>query len=264
MFGTIGALMKMYVKTQVEYRGGFFLDRIAQILSYGAAYASIWVMLNRFGSLGGWDWNQMALLLSFHLLAYSLGAMLSFVQFRNLEEMVRLGTFDVLMVKPISPWVYMAFGGLNIMGYSGHIALALGLMVWALIQVDVDWTVWSALYVVLSLISASMVTAAVMTMIGVAALTLVQSSYLYSIFFGFWTLGRYPLSIFPVPLQWIMVTIVPLGFMNYVPVAVFLGKDVAVLGGWALPLSLLSGPIAVGIAMLHWRWSIRRYQGGGG
>jgi ABC-2 type transport system permease protein len=45
---------------------------------------------------------------------------------------------------------------------------------------------------------------------------------------------------------------------------VFLGKDVAVLGGWALPLSLLSGPIAVGIAMLHWRWSIRRYQGGGG
>lgn len=264
MLGTIGLLMKMYVKTQLEYRGGFLLDRVAQILSYGAAYGSIWVMLNRFQSLGGWDWGQMALLLSFHLLAYSLGAMLSFVQFRNLEEMVRLGTFDVLLVKPISPWVYLAFGGLNIAGYSGHIALAVGLMVWALVQVEADWTVWSALYIVLSLISAAMVTAAVMTMIGVAALVIVQSSYLYSIFFGFWTLGRYPLSIFPPALQWMMLTIVPLGFMNYVPVAVFLGKDVAVLGGLAMPLSLLAGPIAVGLAILHWRWSIRRYQGGGG
>jgi ABC-2 type transport system permease protein len=57
---------------------------------------------------------------------------------------------------------------------------------------------------------------------------------------------------------------VPLGFMNYVPVAVFLGKDVAILGEWAMPLSLLAGPFAVAIAMWHWRWSIRHYQGGGG
>jgi ABC-2 type transport system permease protein len=264
MLATIGLLMKMYVKTQVEYRGGFILDRVAQILSYGAVFAGVWVMLSRFGSLGGWNWNEMALLLSFHLLAYSLGAMFSFVQFRELEEMVRLGTFDVLLVKPISPWVYLTFGGLNITGYSGHIALAIGLMVWALLQVHVDWTLWSAIYVALSLISAAMVTAAVMTMIGVSALVFVQSKHIYSIFFGFWILGRYPLSIFPVALQWMMLTIVPLGFMNYVPVAVFLGKDVAVLGSAALPLSLLAGPVAVGLAMLHWRWSIRHYQGGGG
>jgi ABC-2 type transport system permease protein len=61
-----------------------------------------------------------------------------------------------------------------------------------------------------------------------------------------------------------LVTIVPLGFMNYVPVAVFLGKDVAILGGWAMPLSLLAGPVTVAFAMWHWRWSIRHYQGGGG
>jgi len=263
MIGVLPLLVKMYVKSQLEYRGAFLLDRVAQIMSYGAAYAAIWVLLNRFQSLGGWDWADMALLLSFQLLAYSLGAALSFVQFRNLEELVRLGTFDTLMVKPISPWAYLTFSGLNI-GYAGHIVLAVGLMIWSLTQVDHAWTVWNATYFVLAMLSASAVTAAIMTMIGVAALVLVQSNYLYSIFFGFWTLGRYPLSIFPVPLQWIMVTIVPLGFMNYVPVAVFLGKDVAVLGGWALPLSLLAGPVAVGLAMLHWRWSIRRYQGGGG
>jgi ABC-2 type transport system permease protein len=109
-----------------------------------------------------------------------------------------------------------------------------------------------------------MVTGAIMTMIGATALIWVRSNHLFAIFFGFWELTRYPISIYPVALQWMMVTIVPLGFMNYVPVAAFLGKDVAVLGGLAMPLSLLAGPVAVGLAMLHWRWCVRHYQGGGG
>ena len=256
-------LIRMHVKSQMEYRGAFLLDRVAQVITYGAAYAAIWVLLDRFETLGGWDWADMALLLSFQLLAYSLGAALSFVQFRGLEELVRLGTFDTLMVKPISPWAYLTFSGLNI-GYLGHIVLAVALMAWSLGQVDHAWTVWNAGYFVLALLSASAVTAALMTMIGVAALVLVQSSYLYSIFFGFWELTRYPISIYPPALQWMMVTVVPLGFMNYVPVAVFLGKDVAILGGLGLPLSLLAGPLAVALAVWHWRWSVQRYQGGGG
>jgi ABC-2 type transport system permease protein len=52
--------------------------------------------------------------------------------------------------------------------------------------------------------------------------------------------------------------------MSYVPAAVFLGKDVAVLGDLGMPLSLLAGPLSVAVAMLHWRFCIRRYQGGGG
>jgi ABC-2 type transport system permease protein len=43
-----------------------------------------------------------------------------------------------------------------------------------------------------------------------------------------------------------------------------LGKDVALLGGWAPLLSLLVGPIAVLIAMGHWRYCLRNYQGAGG
>jgi ABC-2 type transport system permease protein len=263
MFSTVLMLVRMHVRSQMEYRAAFVMDRVAQILSYGAAFSAIWVLLNRFHTLGGWRWPEMALLLSFQLLAYSLGAALSFVQFRDLEDLVRLGTFDALLVRPIHPWVYLTFSGLNI-GYLGHVILAVGLMAWALVVADVDWTIWKALYFLGALISASMVVAAVMTMIGVSALVLVQSSYLYSIFFGFWELTRYPMNIYPAALQWVLVTVVPLGFMNYVPVAVFLGKDVALLGAWGGTLSLLAGPVAAVAAILHWRWCLVRYQGGGG
>ena len=256
-------LVRLRVKSEMEYRGAYLLDRLAQIVAYGSAFATVWLIVNRFAMLGGWRWPELALLLSAQLVAYASGAALSFTQFRDLEEQVRLGTFDALLVRPINPWLYLTFSGLNI-GYLGHVILAVALMAWALVVADVDWTAWRVLYFIAALVSASLVVAAVMTMIGVSALVLVQSSYLYSIFFGFWELTRYPISIYPAALQWALVTVVPLGFMNYVPVAVFLGKDVALLGPWGMALSLLAGPAAVSAAIWHWRWCLARYQGGGG
>ena len=123
MIKTIFMLVRMHVRSQMEYRAAFVMDRVAQILSYGAAFSAIWAPLNPFSTLGAWRWSHMALLLSFQLLAYSLGASLSFVQFRDLEEQVRLGTFDALLVRPINPWLYLTFSGLNI-GYLGHVILA--------------------------------------------------------------------------------------------------------------------------------------------
>ncbi|MEO5807972.1 ABC-2 family transporter protein [Devosia sp.] len=262
-FRVIPFLVHLYVKSRMEYRSAFLLAIGAQFFSYACGFTSLWVMLLRFDTLGGWSWPQLALLFSFQLLTYSLGAATSFVQLRDIEEKVRLGTFDTLLVKPFSPWAYLVFSGLNI-GYAGHIALAAGLMAWALTQVGVDWNFGTVAYLVAATISAAMVNAAIITMIGATAFIVVQSSHLYTIFFGVWELSRYPLNIFPAVLQWTLLTIVPLGFASYVPMAYLIGKDIAVLGSWGGPLSLLAGPVLVLLAMAHWRFAISKYQGAGG
>ncbi len=256
-------LVRLEVKTGTEYRGAFIVHAIAMFLNYASAFTAIWILVEKFGSLGGWVWPEIALLLSFQLLAYAIGAACSFVQFRNFEETIRKGDFDALLVKPFSPWAFIMFSGLHT-GYAGHVVLALGLMVWSLTQLDIAWSAGLAVYGVLALINGCLVVASVMTMIGASAMVLVQSRHLYFAFFGFWQLTRYPIGIFPVALQWLLVTIIPLGYMNYVPVAAFLGKEVAVLGELGPTLSLVSGPISVLVAMAHWRFCLRRYQGAGG
>lgn len=256
-------LVRMYVRTRMEYRGAMFLAWLSQGFSYGAMYATIALIIARFDNLGGWQWPDMALLLAFHLLAYSLGASLSFTQFRDIEEKVRLGTFDAILVKPVGPWTFLVFSGLNI-GYGGHVILATGLMAWSLTQVGLAWSPLLVLYFVAALISAAMLTAALMTMIGTTALVWVRSRHLFSIFFGFWELARYPLNIFPAPLQMLMITLAPLAFLAFVPVAVILGKPVPLLGAWAPLASLAAGPICMLLAVFHWRWCLRNYQGAGG
>ena len=259
----IPALVHTFVKSKTEYPGAMILGWLSQFAAYGSMYTAISLILARFGTLGGWVWPEMALLLAFHLLAYSLGASLSFVQFREIEEKVRMGTVDAILVKPVSPWVFIVFSGLNI-GYAGHIVLAVGLMAWSLTQVDVAWTPALALFFPACLASAAMIVAATMTMIGATALVWVKSNHLYQIFFGFWELARYPLSIFPLPLQVLMLTFAPLGFLAYVPVAATLGKPVPLIGDFAPIAALAAGPLFVLIAMAHWRWCLRNYQGAGG
>ena len=261
--GTLTLLVSMFVKSQMEYRGAFWLDRLAQIISYGAVLLTIWILLQKFELLGGWDWPQLALLFSFQLLAYSLGASASFTQLRDLEELVRLGTLDALLTKPINTWAYLIFSGLNI-GYAGHIILAIPVLVWALVAAQIDWSVGTAFFFVGSLLSATLVNGAVITMIGATALIWVRSNHLFAIFFGFWELTRYPLNIFPAGIQVVMLTIVPLAYVSAVPVAVLLGKPVPLLGDFAAPIALLAGPVLVLIAISHWRYALSRYQGAGG
>jgi len=256
-------LVRMYVRSQMEYRGAFWLDRLAQILSYGSAFATLAVLMLRFKTLGGWTLPDLTLLFSFQLLTYSLGAAMSFVQLRNLEELVRLGAYDTLLVKPFSPWAYLIFSGLNI-SYIGHIILAVALMAWALTAVDITWSLPAILFFVAAIISSTLITAALITMIGATALIWVRSNHLFSIFFGFWELTRYPLNIFPSGIQFLLITVVPLALTSSVPVGAMLGKPIPILGDWAGPISLITGPLWVILAIAHWRYATRKYQGAGG
>lgn len=256
-------LVRLHVKAEMEYRGAFLLDRLAQIIAYASAFGSIWLLVRRFSTLGGWNWPELALLLSFQLLTYSIGAAISFVQLRDLEELVRLGTFDALLVKPMSPWAYLIFSGFNI-GYAGHVVLAIVLMVWTLGEVGIDWTVFNILYFAASMLSAALVTAALLTMIGANALIFLRSRHLYSIYFGLWELTRYPLSIFPATIQVLMVAVVPLGFSAFVPVAFLLGKPIPIIGDWGGLLAPAVGPALALLAMVYWRFAISKYQGAGG
>ena len=256
-------LVLMHVRAEMEYRVAFWIDRIAQIITYASSFAMIWIIAERFGGIAGWNWADLALLFSFHLIGYSGGASLSFVQMRNLEEAIRLGTLDTILTKPMSPWAYMIFSGFNI-GYAGHGILGVALMALAIANVGIDWAVGTVAYFVASLVSAAMVTGAILTTIGATALIWTRSNHLYSLFFGFWELSRYPLNIVPAAIQGVMLTILPLGFMAAVPVAVLLGKPVPFLGDWAGWAAVLAGPVFVLLTAAYWRYAMQNYQGAGG
>jgi ABC-2 type transport system permease protein len=254
-------LMRLRVRTRLEFRAGLMIAWLAQAFGYAGVFTSIWLILTRFENIGGWTWPQMALLLGFHTLGYALGACFTLVQLRRMEEIVLSGEFDTLLVRPLNPWAYLVFSGFNI-EYGGHIVLGAGLIAWALPQLSIVWTVGTGLLFVGGLLSAALITASMITIIGACAMVLGRARYLFGIYFDFWELSRYPASIFAAPFQIALLSIVPLGYMAYVPVSVLLGRSVPYLGASAAPATLAAGPVTVCVAAWFWRFCLDRYQAG--
>ncbi|OLP60243.1 hypothetical protein BJF93_14865 [Xaviernesmea oryzae] len=255
-------LMRLRARARLQNRLSLVLAWISQGFGYAGAFASIWVILNRFGGLGGWRWPELAFLLGFQIFGYALGAMFTFTQFRFMEEQVRDGEFDMLLVRPVNPWSFLVFSGIDLQ-YGSHFALGLVLMIMAGLQLDLDWDLLMILRLLLSLMSAAMLTGAMFTALGACAFVLGRSRFLFGLYFDFWELSRYPAIIFGLPLQLILLTILPFSYMGFVPVSVLLGKPVPILGDAAPMLAILAGPITALIAAWIWRACLRRYQGFG-
>ncbi|WP_158464443.1 ABC-2 family transporter protein [Rhizobium phaseoli] len=108
----------------------------------------------------------------------------------------------------------------------------------------IDWSMLTILQLTASLFSAALLTGAVITLIGATALLLWRARYLFGIYFDFWELSRYPITIFAAPLQFLLLSGLPFAYMAYVPVAALIGKPVPYLGDAAAPVAIAVGPAA--------------------
>ncbi|THF74082.1 ABC transporter permease [Cohnella fermenti] len=258
-----GKLIQLLIKEKMAYRGDFLLSAFAQIVSYGGEYIVIWLFMKRFPLLAGWTWPEIALLYSFGLLTYAIGASFSFVQMRELEGQVRQGTFDNLLIKPINPYFYLISRGFNL-AYVAHITISGAVLIWAIGQLNVQWTLLNWAYVLLAVVSGAMIQAGLLTAIGAATFLWVRAGFLFTIFFRLKEFISYPLPLFGTFIQLLLTIGVPLAFVNFYPAAFLLAHDSAPLPGWAMWLAPLVGPLVYGLGYLLWTSGANKYQGAGG
>ncbi|POF27794.1 ABC transporter permease [Roseibium marinum] len=255
-------LASLGFRVQLQFKGSFLLNRIAQVIAYGSSFGAIFILTYRIGGMAGWVWRELLFLMSFQLLSYSLGAAFCFVQFRELESNVRKGTFDLLLVKPAPAWLYIIFAKFNF-DYIGHVCLALTLMAWSSIHL-VDWNFITVLYLFAAILNSAALTASMLLMIGALSLFGIRVYYLYVIFFSVLEFTRYPIVIFPLLLQVTVVVLVPLAFMSYIPVAYLLDHPIPIVGPMGGVFVIFVGPLSICAATFVWHRGLVNYQGAGG
>lgn len=258
-----GKLVRLLLKEKMEYRGDFLLSACAQIISYAGDYIIIWLFMKRFNTLAGWGWSEIALLYSIGLFTYALGASFSFVQMRELEGQIRQGTFDIMLIKPVNPYLYLVSRGFNL-AYIAHISISGSVMIWAILQLNVNWTWIDYLYLIIALLSGAMIHAGLLTAIGAVSFIWVRTGFLFSIFFRLKEFISYPLPVFGTMVQLLLTVGVPLAFVNFYPAAFLLSNDTALLPHWAKWLIPLAGPVCYGLSYRFWMYGASKYQGAGG
>ncbi len=256
-------LLAASMRAQGQYRANLIIELIGAIAYQGAGFAFVWVVVDRFGDIGGWGLAELALLYGLRLGAHGVFTF-GFAQLMGrITEVVREGEFDRYLTRPVNPLIQLLTRRFSLT-VLGDLVGGIALIVVGVTHVDVAWTAPALAYLVLALLGAALVEAALH--LAASALAFRQTTtYALSgaIDQLLSTLGGYPLKIFPVSVQLGLTFVFPLAFIAYFPAAVLLGRTDELLLPWLAILAPLVGVLLFAASYGFWRSQIRHYTSTG-
>jgi len=263
MAATYREYWRINVLTTLEYRENFLLWLGFTIVYHGSALAALWIVLERFPDMNGWNFREMAFLYALWMLAHALNNTL-FSAVSDVPERIREGDFDRLLVRPMDP----LFGAIATPGqvFPDELILALLTFAAAAWYAGIVPTLGFCAFVPLVVAGGALIDFAIELAVSTLAFWFVRVDGLRWFALQLETeFTRYPLGIYARPVRYVLTFLLPFAFMNYFPAAYFLGKSDATLG-FPLAIGLATPLIGLGCASLSytfWRAGLDRYQGVG-
>lgn len=256
---------KVSFRSQAAHRAAFLAGMVGQWISYGATFATLYLMTTSFDLLGGWNGSEVMVLYGLSLMSYAIGAAFFFNFSTSLSRRIRSGEFDASLTKPIHPFLHEVFsGGFNI-GYISHFSVSLIIVILALANLEYRVTVGSVLFLALMVLGASLIQAAALIASSTMSFFTVGSNPLADfLLYDVKEFTNYPITVFPRGIQFLLTFVLPFAFLNFYPAAALLGK--AIPQGYPAVLPYLSpavGLLLFFLSILLWNWGLKHYKSTG-
>lgn len=251
------ACMQVVFANITAYRADFLMRSFITLLSGSVLpLATLWIYQNGL-SFPGWSMWEVLLVQS----VYTLSDMTASALFQGIlwstMDHIREGSFETVLVKPVSPLFYLAAYNFNpdfvITGFGSMVMAGV-----ALSHVKTPSMVQQAGFFALFLCGVA-VLGGMFLMMGAISFKWVGNSRIPEIFDSIKAFGRYPVSIFPKAVRGVVTIVVPVAMIGYFPSALLLGKQnlhVFVAAVFCILFFLL------GLLLYH--KMIRMYEGVGG
>ncbi len=258
-----GLIAGMWIRSTMAYRASFVLTVAGNLLLTGLDFVTILLMFSQVDTLGGWTLPEVALLYGLSVTAFGI-AQLAFGSVASLGGRVRDGSFDTLLVRPVPVLAQVAADrfALRRVGRALQGVVVLG---WALVAVDVDWTVGRVLLVPVTVACGAVIFSSLFVAGGAFQFLAQDAAEVQNAFtYGGTTLLQYPPTVFGRDLVRGVTFVLPLAFVNWVPAAYLLGRP--------YPLGLpdgaaFAGPLVAVVCALPaaavWRLGLRSYRSTG-
>ena len=216
-------MKEQYIKTEMEYTVNFWMMLLSGVLTRIITMAIPFVIYKNIPSIAGWKASEIYLAMSFLFMAEGLNSVL-FQGIWEMPGMVFNGQFDCILSRPVSPLFQVLSYGMGLQG--------IGVVLFSLFSLNlslISLREFDPFHVLLSLFCV------------VCGTLICMSSYLISNSLVFWydsggnttvpytigTIGgyaKYPISIYPKAMQFVLLFIIPYAFIGIVPAAIMRGE----------------------------------------
>jgi ABC-2 type transport system permease protein len=246
----------------MQYRTSFFVAVLGQLLATVIEFGAVWMLFERFGSLGEWSLAQVGVFYGVAHLALGWADMLS-SGWDYAGTLIRQGTLDRVLVRPRTTALQM-LGHELALRRLGRLSQGAVVLVWALGEIGGDLGL--AGYVVLAgaVFGGGCLFLGLFVLRGTLAIWTVETLELVNATtYGGVQAAQYPMSIYEDWLRRFFTYVVPLVAVLYLPVAAALGGDPLGAAPWVGALTWLIGPAFLAVSIVVWNRGVRHYASTG-
>lgn len=256
--------IKIKIQSVAQYRNSFILGVLSQFVMYGAQFLMIWIIINKFQNINGWLPEEILLLYGLNLGTYALAGFFFNSVTSQLPNMIKNGTFDEVLTKPVNSLIYLVCRDFN-SGYISHLSLSALVIAIALSRLHISLSAPDIMFFILVSVGGMLIQSGALLLTAIPSFWLISNSGLQSIlFFQMTEFIRYPISIYHKVIQFILTFILPYSFINFYPAQYFLNKQDQVLFHSSFQyLTPIVGLIIFIVACLAWRLGIKNYTSTG-
>ena len=253
-FKTIRLFWTTAFASQLEYKLNFLIELLAMI---GTLLGSVFILSLFFsggGQLGDWTWESALVIQGVYTFLDGLTNALLRPNLTEIVNYVREGTLDYVLLKPIDSQFWLSVKKFSFAGLP-EIILGLSIVVWASIQSDASFSVYSIILFITSLIIGFLILYSVWFLIAASSIWFVKTWNATEVLRALLAAGRYPISAYPVILRFIFTLVLPVAFLTSFPAEAILGK----LQFGILFLGLLLSSLFFMLSRLFWNFALKHY-----
>ena len=259
--------MKLYfkyvvilLKSQLQYKSSFVMTVFTQFLAPFAAFAGIYFLFDRFGSIAGW--KMFEVFFCFAIIGCSFAISTCFARgFDNFPDMVKNAGFDIVLVRPRS--IILQILGSNFdLKRIGHLLQATIVLIISIIGVEIRWDIIKVITVINMIVGGSLIFTSVYMLQATAAFWTIEGLEVANVLtHGMKEYASYPLSIFPKWVATIFTFIIPFGTVNYLPLQFLLGRINS--NSLLMMIVPLLGAAFIFPCFIIWQFGVRHYKSTG-
>lgn len=251
------------LRGQMSYRTSFALQCLAQAIGQLTELAIILVLFNRVSALGGFSVQEVVLMYAIAGTAFGIADLVA-GQLDELPTYIRTGTFDVLLLRPLSTLGQMMASDLHLRKV-GRIVAGVAALVYALSHNDIAWSPFAVVLVVVAPVSGAVIFAAVWIVANSICFWVVDGQELANtVTYGSSAFTSYPATVYGPWLRRFFAFVIPGAFVAYYPSLALLDRPDPLGGptllGWISPLVAAAAAVVAGLV---WRTAVRHYRGTG-
>lgn len=249
------------LKTSLQYKFSFGVNMVSVALVSLADFITTAAILLRFKSVGGWRLAEVALLYGLTTGALGLFRVLG-REISEFDDYLVNGEFDSLLIRPWDPLFQLLARKVDIPRLGTPVQ---GIVVAAVAAIALvrqgGLAPGGALLLPLLLVNGMLVFAGISVMTATFGFWTTRVDELQAItIYAPQTAAQYPLGIFPGWLRGLLLSLLPVGLANYLPLTWLLGKGGA---WWLLPVSMAGTALYLWAVWRFWRFGVTKYTSTG-